>query len=164
MKLSDLVVTDAILPQLQSTKRDDAISELVDALVSAGAASSDLRDEFVKAIIKRENRGSTGFGHGVAVPHVKHKKVDKMAIAVGVSQEGVEFNALDGLPVHSIFLLLSPDENGDALGASEQHINAMQAIFSNLNRDTFRRFLKQARNVDDITTLLDEADANTSVG
>lgn len=164
MKLSDLVVQAAILPQLESTKRDDAIRELVDALISAGAAGKELRDDFIKAIIKRENRGSTGFGHGVAVPHVKHEKVGQMAIAVGISQEGVEFNALDGQPVHSIFLLLSPDENGDALGANEQHINAMQAIFSNLNRDTFRRFLKQARNVDDVTTLLEEADANTPIG
>jgi mannitol/fructose-specific phosphotransferase system IIA component (Ntr-type) len=153
MKLLDIVVKDAILPRLKATQRDEAISEIVDAMVAAGAVSPELRDEFIKAIIKREKRGSTGFGHGVAVPHVKHPAISEMAVAVAVSQSGVEFNALDRQPVHCIFLLLSPEDR------PEDHLDAMEAIFGNLSQETFRRFLKQATKVEDVVTLLEETDA-----
>ena len=95
MKLLDIIVKKAIIPNLAATDRDGAVAEIIDAMVSAGALSPKLRDEFIKAVIKRENRGSTGFGHGVAVPHVKHASISKMAVTVAISQSGVEFNALD---------------------------------------------------------------------
>ena len=157
MKLSEIVLEDAILPTLKATERDDAIAEIVDAIVASGAVSPDLRDEFVAEIVKRENRGSTGFGHGVAVPHVKHPAISRMVVAIAISESGVEFNALDKKPVHSIFLLLSPDEK------PEDHLDAMEAIFGNLSQETFRRFLRQARSVEDVKVLLEEADAKTSV-
>ena len=78
MKLLDIVVQDAINTELDPESRDKAIGTLLDMLVTAGSVPEDLRDEFLKAIVKRENRGSTGFGHGVAVPHIKHEKIQKM--------------------------------------------------------------------------------------
>jgi PTS system fructose-specific IIA component/PTS system nitrogen regulatory IIA component len=157
MKLLDLVVDKAILPSLAATDREDAIGELVDALVRAGALSAELRDELHKSIVKREKRASTGFGHGVAVPHVKHASIRRPAVAIGVSQHGVEFNALDRQPVFCIFLLLSPEDK------PEDHLDAMEAIFGNLSQDMFRRFLRQASTVKDIVGLLEEADAKASV-
>lgn len=157
MKLREIVVDKAILPKLAATERDAAITELMDALVSAGALSREFRDEFIKLIIKREKRASTGFGHGVAVPHVKHAAINKPTVAVGISHSGVEFNALDKQPVQSIFLLLSPEDRPEA------HLDAMEAIFGNLSQDMFRRFLRQANTTEDVLTLLDEADARTSV-
>lgn len=157
MKLLDIVVKKAIIPNLAATERDSAIAEAIDALVSAGALSPELRDDFIKAVVKRENRGSTGFGHGVAVPHVKHPSISKMAVAIAVSQSGVEFNALDRQPVYSIFLLLSPEDQ------PEEHLDAMEAIFGNLSQERFRRFLRQAKSVADIVTLMEEADAKAPV-
>ncbi len=157
MKLLDIVVKKAIIPNLAAAERDSAIAEAIDALVSAGALSPELRDDFIKAVVKRENRGSTGFGHGVAVPHVKHPSISKMAVAIAVSQAGVEFNALDRQPVYSIFLLLSPEDQ------PEEHLDAMEAIFGNLSQERFRRFLRQARSVADIVTLMEEADAKAPV-
>lgn len=156
MKLRDIVVKKAILPALNATKRDDAIRELVDALVDAGKVAPDQRDTFVKSIIARENRGSTGFGHGVAVPHAKSSLVKQLVVGVGISKGGVDFNALDKQPVHSIFLLLSPEDR------PEEHLDAMEAIFGNLSRDQFRRFLRQAGTADDVVTLLEEADTQQS--
>ncbi len=156
MKLLDIVVSNAIIPDLAGSERDQAISELVKALVQSGALSPELQDEFVKAIVKREKRGSTGFGHGVAVPHVKHSAISKMAVAVGISRTGIEFNALDKQPVYSIFLLLSPEDK------PEDHLDAMEAIFGNLSQETFRRFLRQAGSVQDVLTLLEEADASAA--
>lgn len=156
MKLLDIVNRDAIITGLTSSNRDDAIEEIVDALVEAGEVSPELRDEFLAEIIKRENRGSTGFGHGVAVPHVKHTAITKMVVAVATSETGVEFNALDKQPVYSIFLLLSPADK------PEDHLDAMEVIFGNLSQETFRRFLRQARSTEDVVTLLEEADARAA--
>lgn len=153
MKLLEIVVKKGILPSLTAIERNKAIDEIMDALVEAGAVKADLRDEFVKSIIKREKRGSTGFGHGVAVPHVKHPSIEKMSVAIGISQQGVEFNSLDQQPVYSIFLLLSPEDN------PEDHLDAMEVIFGNLSQETFRRFLRQATTVEEVLTLLEEADA-----
>ncbi|MFO0829033.1 MAG: PTS sugar transporter subunit IIA [Phycisphaerales bacterium] len=153
MKLTDIVVRKAILPALAGTKRDDAIRELVDALVGANKIATDQRDAFLKSIIARENRGSTGFGHGVAVPHAKSPSIKSIAVAIGISKNGVDFNALDRQPVHSIFLLLSPEDR------PEEHLDAMEAIFGNLSRDQFRRFLRQSKTVEDVITLLEEADS-----
>ncbi len=158
MKLSDFVNTKAVVPQLDATERDAVINELVDALVAAGAAEASIRDDLIKAILDREKKGSTGFGKGVAVPHVKHEKIPAMAAAIGVSQKGVDFNALDKEPVYSIVLLLSPVNKPD------EHLQAMENIFSNLQKDTFRRFLRQATTVEEVTDLLHEADTQQLAG
>ncbi len=157
MKLLDIVVKDAIIPELTAGDRDGAIAEILEAMVSARALSPKLRDDFVKAVVKRENRGSTGFGHGVAVPHVKHPAINKMSVTVAVSHQGVDFNALDKQPVYSIFLLLSPEDQ------PEEHLDAMEAIFANLSDEKFRRFLRQAHTVEAIVSLLEEADSRTTV-
>ncbi len=152
MKLADIIVDQALVPQLSNTERDEVINELLDALVEAGTVSKSLREELAKLIIDREKKGSTGFGKGVAVPHVKHKKIKGMAAAIGVSARGVDFNALDKAPVFSVVLLLSPEDKPD------EHLQAMENIFRNLQNDTFRRFLRQATTVDDIRDLIQEAD------
>ena len=152
MKLREFIVTEAITPDLQSTDRDGVIRELVTALAGAGAVPADAVDEIVAALVKREQNGSTGFGKGVAVPHVKHPRVTKMAGTVGRSVGGIDFAALDHQPVYSIFLLLSPDD------APQQHLQAMNIVFSNLQKDTFRRFLRGSVTREAIAELLDEAD------
>jgi PTS system nitrogen regulatory IIA component len=152
MKLRDFIVSDAITPELAATDRDGAIRELVTNLSRAGALPESNVDEVVAALIKREQNGSTGFGKGVAVPHVKHAKIKKMVGTVGRSPNGLDFAALDHQPVYSVFLLLSPDNQ------PEQHLQAMNIVFSNLQKDTFRRFLRQSVTREAITDLLDEAD------
>ena len=152
MKLSELIIPDAIVPELRSVQRDDAIGELIDSIVAAGAVDAALRDDLIRLILDRENKGSTGFGKGVAVPHVKHEQIDGMVATIGVSRQGVDFNALDKAPVYSIVLLLSSQEKPD------EHLQAMENIFSHLQKDTFRRFLRQSSTVDEIKDLMHEAD------
>jgi mannitol/fructose-specific phosphotransferase system IIA component (Ntr-type) len=158
MRISDIVATGAIVPALAAKERDAVLGELIDALVAAGFASPAHRDELVEKVLERERRGSTGFGKGVAVPHVKHKSVTKMAAAVGLSQLGVDFNSLDKQPVYSVFLLLSPENR------PEEHLQAMEVIFKNLSKDTFRRFLRQAGSAEDVRSLLEEADGQHITG
>ncbi len=147
------MVTTAILPALKSTKRDVAIGELLDTLIASGVVDANSRATLLKETLARERKGSTGFGHGVAVPHAKTTLVKKVHAAIGVSQAGVEFNSLDRQPVFSIVFLLSP------LPDPESHLNAMEIVFGALSQEAFRRFLRQARSVDDVTTLIGETDA-----
>ncbi len=153
MKLQDFVLAKAIVPELAGTERDGVIRDLVTALVEAGAAPAGLKEDLIKMIVDREKKGSTGFGKGVAVPHVKHAKIKKIAAAIGVSQKGIDFNALDKAPVYSVVLLLSPQDKPD------EHLQAMEIVFSNLQKDTFRRFLRQATTVKEVQELLQEADS-----
>jgi len=153
MNLSDFVVTDAIIPVLQATSRDDAITEMVDALIAAGGIPKALRAEVIKLVLDREKHGSTGFGKGVAVPHVKHEKIKKVAACVALSQSGVDFNALDREPVYCLFLLASPKDKPD------EHLQAMEKLFNNLQNEMFRKFLRQAETKEAVTDVLAEADA-----
>jgi PTS system nitrogen regulatory IIA component len=152
MKLREFIVPEAINANLAAADRDGAIRELVSALADAGALPTASVDEVVTALIKREQNGSTGFGKGVAVPHVKHPKVKKMSGTIGRSESGIDFAALDHQPVYSIVLLLSPENQ------PQQHLQAMNIIFSNLQKDMFRRFLRQSSTREAIVELLDEAD------
>src|SRR5947208_5877744 len=152
MKLREFIVSEAIQPQLKATNRDDAIRELVAALAGAGALPESAVEEVVAALVKREQNGSTGFGKGVAVPHVKHPKIKRMIGTIGRSSQGIDFAALDHQPVYSIVLLLSPPEQ------PQQHLAAMNVVFSNLQKDVFRRFLRQSATREAVMDLLDEAD------
>jgi mannitol/fructose-specific phosphotransferase system IIA component (Ntr-type) len=152
MKLKEFIVSEAIVPQLAATDRDGALRELTTALAAAGALPESAVDEIVAALIKREQNGSTGFGKGIAVPHVKHANVKRMAGTVGRSVSGIDFAALDHQPVYTIVLLLSPENQ------PQQHLQAMNIVFSNLQKDMFRRFLRQSATREAIVDLLDEAD------
>jgi len=155
MKIADFVCTRAILPGLESVKRDDAIRELAAALDKAGKLGKDNSADIVKAVIRRENEASTGIGKGVAVPHIKHKSVKKIVAAIGVSATGIDFSSLDKQPVYTIILLISPQEG-------DQHLQAMEAIFEHLQNDNFRKFLRQSTTAEQIKELLVEADQNPS--
>jgi mannitol/fructose-specific phosphotransferase system IIA component (Ntr-type) len=152
MKLTDFIVKDAVVADLKATNRDGAIRELVVSLAAAKAIAEKDVDAVVKAIIDREKHGSTGFGKGVAVPHVKHAAIKKRAGAIGRSSAGIDFAALDQAPVYSVVLLLSPQANPDG------HLQAMENIFRNLQQDNFRRFLRQAATKQEIIDLIEEAD------
>ncbi|MEM7755781.1 MAG: PTS sugar transporter subunit IIA [Planctomycetota bacterium] len=153
MKLSEIVVERAVVAELGSAERDTVIAEMVDGLVEAGAAPSEHRDELVHRLLAREMKSSTGFGRGVAVPHAKHASIEKIAVAVGLSRGGIEFESLDKQPVYSVFLLLSPEDR------PEDHLQAMEVIFKSLSKDAFRRGLRSAGGVEDVTVLLSDADA-----
>ncbi len=154
MKFSDFISREAIRANLRAEDKEGVIREMTQALLEAGRIATDEYESIVKAILKREELGSTGIGRGVAVPHTKHPSVDRLVGTVAVSDSGVDFHSLDGEKVELLFLLISPpDRPGD-------HLRALENISRQLRDDTFCRFLKQAKTAVDVTTLLDEADGN----
>ena len=157
MKFADFICTDAVRCTLVSEDKESVIRELVEALVKAGKVSTDDHENVVKAIMDREELGSTGIGRGVAVPHTKHASVERLVGTVGISVDGVDFDSLDGEKVQLLFLLVSPpDRPGD-------HLRALENISRQLRDDMFCKFLKQARTNEDIGQLLAEADNNQFV-
>jgi mannitol/fructose-specific phosphotransferase system IIA component (Ntr-type) len=156
MKLLDIVCLDAIVPQLESTERDMVIYELLEALRQNKKLAKIDTKLLAKAVIKRENEASTGIGKGVAVPHVKHEAISEPIAVIGCSSEGIDFASLDKQPVYSVFLLLSPVDKPD------KHLQAMETIFRNLQKDDFRRFLRQVRSREDVVEAIKDADESSS--
>src|SRR3954469_9642394 len=156
MKLSDFVVGEAILVDLQATGKEEAIREIVRSLHQAGRLAEGDLESVSRAILSREELGSTGIGQGVAVPHTRHPKVDRLVGTVALSRHGVDFAALDGEPVNILFLLVSPpNQPGD-------HLRALENISRHLKDERFVNFLRQAKSREAIVELLEEADQGTS--
>jgi mannitol/fructose-specific phosphotransferase system IIA component (Ntr-type) len=156
MKFDEFVCFEATVPELQSRDRDGVIPELVSSLVKAGRLPAAAGAEITKAVVKRENEASTGMGKGVAIPHVKHGTVKDVLAVVGQSSAGVDFAALDELPVYAVILLISPLKNPD------RHLQAMENVFKHLQNEKFRKFLRQCRTPAMLEDLLKEADENPS--
>jgi PTS system fructose-specific IIA component/PTS system nitrogen regulatory IIA component len=154
MKFSDFVAVDAIRSSVDADTKEGVIREMADALVEAGSIAPGDLESIVKAIMKREDLGSTGIGRGVAVPHTKHPSVSRLVGTVAVSRAGVDFDSLDGEPVQLFFLLVSPpDRPGD-------HLRALENISRQLRDDSFCKLLKAAKGPMDIQHLLEEADSH----
>ena len=156
MKLSDIISTDTIVPQVKATDRNGVIEELVAVLHKAKKLGKTDPAVLTKAVINRESEASTGIGKGVAVPHVKHPDVTKLVAVVGCSPSGIDFASLDKQPVYTVFLLVSPASNPD------KHLQAMETIFKNLQKDDFRRFLRQAQTAQDVIEAIKDADGDSS--
>jgi PTS system nitrogen regulatory IIA component len=152
MKLKDFVVREAILIDLQATAKEEAIREIVGSLHQAGRLGESEIDSVTRAILNREELGSTGIGQGVAVPHTRHPNVSRLIGTVALSRHGVDFAALDGEPVDILFLLVSPpNQPGD-------HLRALENISRHLKDERFVSFLRQAKSREQVIDLLDEAD------
>jgi PTS system nitrogen regulatory IIA component len=106
MRLSDHLAASRVI-ELEGLGKDEVLRELVDAV----AGSPAVRDPalLLRAVVEREGILSTGIGLGIAVPHAKLRSVDDFVIAVGVSREGVDFDALDLKPAHIVVLIAAPE-------------------------------------------------------
>jgi PTS system fructose-specific IIA component/PTS system nitrogen regulatory IIA component len=154
MKFADFVCRQAVNASLAADTKEGVIRAMVHSLLDVGKIKSQEYESIVKAILKREDLGSTGIGRGIAVPHTKHPSVERLVGGVAVSTEGVDFNSLDGEKVHLFFMLISPPDRPG------EHLRALENVSRQLRDDGFVKFLKQARKPDDILLLLDEADNN----
>jgi fructose-specific phosphotransferase system IIA component len=103
MKVSDYLQEKFCIMDLKAADKVNAVKEITTVLLSSGKISNE--EKFVRDVLEREKIGSTGIGHGVAIPHARTDAVDGFVIGFGRSNNGVEFSALDGHPVNFIFLM-----------------------------------------------------------
>jgi nitrogen PTS system EIIA component len=150
MRMSDFVVREAIVPSLTATTKEGVIREIVESLRAAGYFQGGEADDIVRAILKREQLGSTGIGRSIAIPHTKHSGVDRLVGTVALSQNGVPFDSIDGEAVHLFVLLVSPqDRPGD-------HLRALENVVRQMRDDNFVKSLRGAKSRDEIWRLLEE--------
>ncbi|MFA6472181.1 MAG: PTS sugar transporter subunit IIA [Candidatus Latescibacterota bacterium] len=105
-KISDIITVDRIR-DLKSRTKDGVLRELARTASTAPEVSDP--EAFLKALRVRETAMSTGIGMGIAIPHAKIPSISDLVMAVGRSKKGVEFDSLDGLPVHIVIMVGSSD-------------------------------------------------------
>lgn len=149
MKILDSLHRDAILTDLISQNKKCAIEEL--ALPVAKIAGVDFA-ELVQVLLERERLGSTGIGMGIGIPHGKMKSLDSLVLGFGKSRKGVDFDSLDGKPVHLFFMLITP-ENSTGL-----HLKALARIARMLKNELFKEKLIRAKDTDEIISIIQAED------
>ncbi len=148
MRMSHFVVKDAIVPALTATTRDGVIRELVESLGAAGQFLNADREDIVRAVLRREQLGSTGIGRGIAIPHSRHGSVSQLVGTIGLSGPGVPFDSIDGEPVHIVVLLVSPqDKPGD-------HLRALENVVQTMRDDEFVKALRACQTKDQVWDLI----------
>lgn len=150
MLLSELLTPDQILVPLKGTTKEELLRELVAVLHRSGAVSDP--DAVLHSVMERERVLSTGIGSGVAIPHGKSDRVEKLAVAAGVTPRPVDFEALDGRPVNLFFLLVGPES------AAGQHVKALSRIARLVRRDALRQQLVEAGSPEEFLSLVARAE------
>ncbi|MCF6147779.1 MAG: PTS transporter subunit EIIA [Candidatus Kuenenia sp.] len=152
MKLTDFIVSEAIITDIKATEKEAVIKEMVCALRDAEKIGDEDVVKVIESLMKREELGSTGIGKGVAVPHTKHESIKNIIGTVARSAKGVDFNALDGEPVYLFFLLLSP------IDSTGTHLAALEKISTAIRDNDFRRFMREAEGKKGMIDTLKEVD------
>ena len=127
--ITDLINEQLICLNLTAKTKDDVFTEMANTLHKQGRISD--KQQFLADIYAREALGNTGFEEGVALPHAKSAAVISPAVMIGVSQEGIEYGADDGLPSRLFFMIASPANGAD------HHIEVLAELSSKLIEDGF---------------------------
>ena len=137
---------------VEAGSKPKIIEALVDLAIKGSGLDDADRSKVLKAVLKRENAGSTGVG-GVAIPHVKTAQVPGPVAAIAVFKDGVEFDAIDGEPVYSIFLTLSPEAD------VEEHVSTLRWIAGVARKPDYTKFVRQTSSAKEVRSLLEEMSA-----
>ena len=151
MRLSELLNENAVSLRLKAREKREALVELVDLLESGHGFNS--QGEILDRVMRRESMMSTAIGNGVAIPHGKARSVDRMAAAVGVSPEGLDFESEDRQPVYLLVLLVSPES------ATTQHVRVLANLSRLLKEESVRKQLREARNPEAFMAALHSAES-----
>jgi mannitol/fructose-specific phosphotransferase system IIA component (Ntr-type) len=117
---------------LRAQDRWEAIEELIIHLVATRKIPAQSRDSIARSVRRRESAMSTGIGYGIGIPHASTELVLEVVWVVGRSRKGIQFEALDGKPVHLVFLFLVPT------GQFQKHVNTLANLAKLLHRQDFR--------------------------
>jgi PTS system nitrogen regulatory IIA component len=151
MKIMDILVRDAVILDLASASKTDILAEMASNLAKAVPSLDAQR--LLQVLIEREGLQSTGIGEGVAIPHGKMAGLDSLVASFARSQQGVDFESIDGQPTQLFFLLVVPEHSGGA------HLKALARISRFFRDPQFRQKLAEAEERDEIFAAIEEEDA-----
>jgi nitrogen PTS system EIIA component len=149
MKISQILKKESIVAELTSTSKPGILKELARAVVPTAGIDA---EKIAGVLMERESLGSTGIGGGIAIPHGKLIGVSDIILGFGRSKSGVEYDSLDGRPVHLFFLLLTPENSTGG------HLKVLAQISKLLKMEHFKQELRTAETVDDIYEFILEQD------
>lgn len=153
MKITEMLKREFVLEQLKAGNKRDALAELA-GVFAKGRIKFD-PEAMLHVLLERERLGSTGIGDGIAIPHGKLEGLEEMLVSFGRSREGIDFEAMDGKPVHFFFLLMAPENSAG------QHLKALAKISRMMKDATFRKNLLEAKMHEDLFRIIAARDDET---
>jgi mannitol/fructose-specific phosphotransferase system IIA component (Ntr-type) len=142
MLITDILPREAVMVPLSVESKQEGIDSLIDLLAEHGHVPDP--DEMKRVVWDRENQRSTGIGEGLAIPHGKSTAISRLVMALGITEQPVEFDAIDDKPVRIIALLLSPSDK------IADHIQALGRISRLMNEQSFRDIACAATSADEL--------------
>jgi PTS system nitrogen regulatory IIA component len=151
MEIADILTPQSIVPKLSATSKKQVLQELA----KRAATVTGLKDRFIfDALLQRERLGTTGVGHGIAIPHGKLEGIDKLFGLFARLEKPVDFDAIDEQPVDLLFLLLAPEIAG------ADHLKALARVSRLLRNRTICDKIRGSNDGDALYALITES--NTS--
>ena len=150
VQIQEMLREDFVIDDLKSRTKKEVLAELCDAFLRHEMSIN--RESMISVLMEREKLGSTGIGDGIAIPHGKMEGLNSLVVSFGRSNAGVDFDSLDGGPVHIFFLLMAPENSAG------QHLKALAKISRMLKDVSFRESLLAAESSEKIYDLIVEKD------
>lgn len=150
MRITDLLDKRSISLDGAPKNKQEALDMAIDLM--KGSDKINDQEAYRKQVYKREEEGTTGIGMGIAIPHGKCNAVDRPGLAAMVIKDGVDFDSLDGEPVHLLFLIAAPDTEDNI------HLEVLSKLSMMLMDDNFTQSLKNASSVDEFMEIINKAD------
>jgi len=144
-KLANLITADRVI-DLKATTKNEALKELFTVIEHAPEITNG--NDFERSVLEREQVLTTGIGFEFAIPHVKIPSVSDFVMALGRSRLGIDFDALDGKPVHIVLLVASSDKQ------REDFLKVLAKVVLLFKDEGFRRKILKARGPHEILALL----------
>jgi PTS system nitrogen regulatory IIA component len=151
MKISNILVQEAVILDLESKDKDGALVEMANILAATEPSLDS--GKLVNVLRERESLQSTGMGEGVAIPHGRIANLNQLMVAFARSRKGVDFDSIDGQPTHLFFVLVVPESSGG------QHLKALARISRFLRDEAFRESLLEAETREEIVQAIQAEDA-----
>ena len=154
MRITDLLDKRSISLTGTPKTKSEALDQIIDLMVKSGKIND--REAYRAQVYAREEESTTGIGEGIPNPHGKCDAVDKPGLAAMVIKDGVEFDALDGMPVTLMFLIAAPNTKDNV------HLDVLSKLSVLMMDENFANNLRNARSVDEFLAIIDKADEEQS--
>ena len=153
MKLTDILIGDACVVDMQAKTKKEALKELADGL--AGSVDGLGAGELLDMLLEREKLGTTAMGDGIAIPHARVESLDRLLASFGRSRHGVDFDSVDGKRTHLFFLLVAPGTEGSA------HLLTLARLSRFLTQPEFRARLLEVEATEDLFRAVEEEESRS---
>lgn len=148
MQVDEIVDLKTIRTNMSAKSKEEVIQELAEVLVQNEYITN--IDEFLEDIYAREAVGQTGIGNYIAIPHGKSDSVKKIGVAIGITQEEIPWETLDGNGVKGIILFAVGNDNDGA----QNHLKLLSLFARKLGNDEIVEKMLQSKNAEDVKEAL----------